>query len=807
MIFLQTMILNSLVNDSTAWSNEFNGVKIEEGVFVHTIYSGNSNDSILLKVGDKIISINGVEITDYKQGQNLLNQNPDNAILQYEVERDGEILFIPVKVTKYFNIQSFAFSLMGFLFLFVGTIVAYSKPRITLNFMFFVLGCTACLTFILIGNINAIFELSSFYILNSVIAQIIFFPLFVHFFLTFPVNLQSRYRRTVVILIYTLFFTIVALQILIPTEKAVHIAVLVYALLCLVSGFVLFLFSYYKIKFQEQKKPLKIILWGFIIGGIGFVYINVVSISFKLPFFLINPVYYIPAIIMSAIPISFGYAIFRYKILDSEFIVKRSLVFGLVTFSVVSIYLLIVFFVDNLFTSYFQENRILITVLIIVFIAFTFDSVNSRIKDLVNTHLYRERYNYRKSLLQFTKELPYMNNMNEIIIKLGNSVSDAMGINSLYLWLNSKSVGKLINQNYEDSKDKLLIEESIQEIDDIFLSIYKNSQQPVLLYNINLSELPITEKGKQFFKDEGIVLSVPIILKGEVVGSLNFGDKPSGKVYSDEDIDLLKTISSQCSIAFENVRMQTEEIQKQKLEREIQIAAKIQNELLPKGFNDFEELSIDAINLPAESIAGDFYDIKRLDKDRILVLVADVSGKGIPAALYISRIQAMVHFASRIFTDPKDILCEVNRLLHKKTPDNFFMTILLGIFDMKQMTLSICRAGHPQLLYYQGKELVQLCDKSIGIGIVSPEKFNCSVISHKLSLNPGDLFFFYTDGLTGQFNDREEFLDLNKIRNVIETNLNKYPSDINGEIISLVVGFRDGTEQKDDITMLTIKVK
>lgn len=806
MIFLQTMVFNSLVNDSTAWSNEFNGEKIESGVFVQTIYSIDESDTVLLKVGDKIVSIDGVEITDYKQGQNLLNQKFDNSILQYEVERDGEIILVPVRVNKYFNIQSFAFSLMGVLFLFVGTIVAYSKPRVTLNFMFFILGCTACLTFILIGNINALFELSGFYILNSIIAQIIFFPLYVHFFLTFPVRYESKYRRAVVIILYVLFLTIVTIQFFFPDVKEIHITALIFALVCLLTGFILFLFSYFRIKIPEQKLPIKIILWGFIIGGIGFIYINLVSIILKLPYFLINPIYFIPAIVMSAIPISFGYAIFRYKIMDSEFIVKRSLVFGMVTFSVVGLYLLIVFFVDNLFTSYFQENRIFITILIIVFIAFTFDSVNSRIKELVNTHLYRERYNYRKSLLKFTKELPYMNNVNEIIIKLGNSVSEAMGINSLYLWLNSKSIGKLIDQDYEDSKDKLIVDESLEEIDEIFLSIFKNSQQPVLLYDINLSELSLPEYGTQFFKKEGIVISVPIILKGDVVGSLNFGDKPSGKVYSDEDIDLLKTISSQCSIAFENVRMQAEEINKQKLEREIQIAAKIQSELLPKDIFNIPQLSIDAVNLPAEMIAGDFYDVVKINDNIVLVLVADVSGKGIPAALYISKIQAMIHFASRLFSNPKDILCEVNRLLYQKTPKDFFLTMLFGVFELDKNEFSFCRAGHPPLIYKKENELTEIKDRSIGIGMVSPELFRETITEHKIIYKPGDILFAYTNGLISTSKDNKVIFGLTDLKELLRNSFNKTPAEINGTIINEILRIREESEQKDDITMLTIKI-
>ncbi|KXK04638.1 MAG: Serine phosphatase RsbU subunit sigma [Chlorobi bacterium OLB4] len=807
LIFFQTIVMNAYIHDSTLWDMEPKEGEIKKGVLVSKVYNIDNADAVLLNVGDIILEINGVQVNDFKQAQNVLNQYKDNDVLQYKIQRGDETLTIPVKVKKYFNIPSIGFSLMGFIFLLVSTIVMYSKPREYLNQLFFIMGCTACLTFILIGNVNAIFELSKFFIYHSTVAQFIFFPLYIHFFLSFPIYYRTRYRKYLIPAIYLFFFLIALLAFLYPHEAIFSIILVYYAILSLIVGFVIFLISYFKITDPLKRRPLQIILIGFIIGGFGFVYLNVIGLLLSVPFFLINPLYYIPAILMVAIPLSFGYSIFRFKIMDSEFIVKRSLVFGLVTVSVVGMYLLLVYLLNNFFLNYFGNDRLLITFTVIVIIAVTFDSVNNRIKGLVNNHLYKESYNYRKSLLEFTRQLPYMSNMDQIISKLGKSLSEAMGISNLYLWLNSENIDMLIKENHTNGKTQFVDEVERNEVDEIFRSISYSNEEPVLLYDINLSELGLKEETRQFFKKEGIVISVPITLKGKLFGSLNFGSKSSGKVYSDEDIDLLKTIASQCSIAFENVRMQTEELNKQKIEGEIQIAARIQHELLPKNLEYLRGLNIDAVNLPAERIAGDFYDIKKLDNDRVLVLVADVSGKGIPAALYISRIQAMVHFASRIFTDPKDILCEINRLLYKKTPGNFYLTALLGIFDLKNKSLKICRAGHPQLIYIRNEKLLQLSDDSIGINMVPPDKFNKSIVSHDLAFKQCDIFFFYTNGLVAQCNKDNKFFELSDIKSILQRNAGDNPKTINNALISEVKSFRGEIEQKDDITLVTIKIK
>lgn len=124
------------------------------------------------------------------------------------------------------------------------------------------------------------------------------------------------------------------------------------------------------------------------------------------PNFLVQPWLYVPCSLVLAIPISFGFAIVKYRILDTEFIVKRGLVFGIVTAFIVGVYLLLVLVLDSLLGRLLPDNKQVITIAMIVIVTFSFDFVNNKVKMFVDKQLYRERYNYRKSLLEFSEELP-----------------------------------------------------------------------------------------------------------------------------------------------------------------------------------------------------------------------------------------------------------------------------------------------------------------------------------------------------------------------------------------------------------------
>lgn len=804
--FANVMFINRVTTDDCLWSyTDANNFKTERGFFLRDITPGGAADEAGLRNYDILIAINGKEFRDISEAQGILNGYDINDKVVYTVIREGQILNFDIKVYEFFNTHYLIFSLLGFGFLVIGLMVGYSRPKEFTSQLFFFMSACAILAFNSFGVVLPIDNL--FAIINFYTGFFLFFPLFVHFFLTYPIRFESRYRKQIITLVYlpsAISAALTTYNIATGFSIYVFLSILLNAIIILymMFGIIIFALSYKKLRNQNQKRSLKIIIYGFILGVIGFAYTIVVPLVLNTPTILIEPWVLIPSGLVLAIPISFGYSIFRYKILDTEFIVKRGLVFGFITAFVVGLYLLFVFVVDSMLSNYLGENRQIVTVILIIMITFTFDFVNKKVKEFVDIQFYRERYNYRQSLLLFSEELPYITNFNEILQKIGKAVNETMGIKTLNIWIKDLDFYKLIGKDREN----LDVREKQETLDNAFTELFKISFEPKFLYGINLGDIKIKEEYKDIFRNSNIVLSVPITLKERLLGALNFGEKPSGKAYSEEDIDLLKTLASQSAIAFENARLQIEEISKQKIEEELQIAQKIQFGLLPQKDTTIPGLTISTAYQPAKLIGGDFFDLIRLDDKRLLIVVADVSGKGIPAALYMSKVQAMIQFAARVFSSPRDILKEVNKQIVNKIDKKTFITIIMALYDLEENKVKICRAGHNPLIYFNNGSINILENKGMGIGIGRDEMFETHLEETEMPIKKDDLFIFYSDGLTEAMNEKQELLGMEKVVEVVNENRYNAPPVINDRIVNIMNGFRNGAEPNDDVTVVIVKV-
>jgi len=226
--------------------------------------------------------------------------------------------------------------------------------------------------------------------LNYFIASIFIYPLLFHFFSVYPIFYNFRKRKLKIFSVYLYailinlpsFFMTIYVQV--SGMRFFEILISYYPLLYIAASIFLFLKSCGKIKETEQKKPLRILLLGLIIGFVGLLYYYVIF-----PLFLmrlsINPLYRIPIVLVLAIPIAFGYSIYKYKILDTEFFVKRGIIFGLVTAVTISGYMILITFIDSLFDSYNLKNKQLITVLIVVLVIFSFSYLTKLIKVFVES--------------------------------------------------------------------------------------------------------------------------------------------------------------------------------------------------------------------------------------------------------------------------------------------------------------------------------------------------------------------------------------------------------------------------------------
>ncbi|MDQ3020886.1 MAG: SpoIIE family protein phosphatase [Bacteroidota bacterium] len=810
LVFVKSMVTDRFITDDCLWITEYNGKKAAEGLYIDKIIIGGTAEKAGLQNGDLLLAINGNKFKNSQEATEILNSF-GNEYIDYTILRNNQILNINIEVYKLFNVTSLIFLLLGFGFLLNGFLVGFSKPKEITSQIFFFLGCSAILGFSVFGTQNIFGDKSLLY-WNFVLGLILFYPLFVHFFLTYPVKYEFKNRKKLLIAVY--LFTI-TFQILFQLTRSYidenrgmisFVVQFLIPTLYIGAGIILFSRSYEKLKETSLEKPLKIIKYGFLLGALGFGYLIFVSVYFKYTF-LVSVFIFVPIALVLAIPASIGYSIFKYRILDTEFIVKKGLVFGIITVFIVGIYLLFVLVLDSLLRQFMPENKQLLTIALIIIVTFSFDFVNKKAKEFVDKQFYRERYNYRKSLLEFSEELPYLDNMKQIINKIGTSVKSTMGIDNLNVWFKDDDYYKIVETEFEKHNAYEKVVYKGDNFDKAFSTIFKNNKEHKLLNDVYLHELGLSEELTEIIKKENYVLSIPIFIKDNLIGAMNFGQKPSGKAYSEEDIDLLKTLASQASIAFENSRLQQERILKQKIEEELQIARKIQMGLLPQSINSIEGIEVSGFYNPAKLIGGDFYDVIKLSENKMLVVVADVSGKGIPAALYMSKVQAMIQFAAKIFQSPKDILVEVNKQIHQKIDKRSFITTIIALFDLGKMTVKICRAGHNPAIYSVNGKLILLKNKGMGLGLESEKFFDDHLEETELKISNDNMFIFYSDGLTEAMNKNREEFGTEKIIDIISSNRQHSCSLIQKEIINSVSEFRAGAEQNDDITLVITKIK
>jgi serine phosphatase RsbU (regulator of sigma subunit) len=303
------------------------------------------------------------------------------------------------------------------------------------------------------------------------------------------------------------------------------------------------------------------------------------------------------------------------------------------------------------------------------------------------------------------------------------------------------------------------------------------------------------------------MLVVPMFLQDRLIGAIMVGSKMSGKVYSQEDIDLLSTVAGQAAIAIENARLHSSELEKQKITEQLQIAQRIQKSLLPRSSPELSQLDIAGVSIPAMTVGGDYYDYIHLPDNRLLVVVGDVSGKGISAALYMSKVQGILRFAASVCATPRDMLISTNRHLYEGMERNTFFTAVLALFDFREGTVTMCRAGHTQPLVGLNGDLHYMHMDGMGLGLEPGAVFDTSLQEVTWPMKPGGLVLLYSDGLTEAMDGGMNLFGEDRLFSIFRSVRDEGAEDIQRRILGEVALHRGAAEQNDDITMVVIRIK
>ncbi|MBD3334102.1 MAG: SpoIIE family protein phosphatase [Candidatus Eisenbacteria bacterium] len=296
-------------------------------------------------------------------------------------------------------------------------------------------------------------------------------------------------------------------------------------------------------------------------------------------------------------------------------------------------------------------------------------------------------------------------------------------------------------------------------------------------------------------------LVVPMLTEGRVIGAFNLEANRTRAFHAD-DVKLLTTFAAQAAISIERARLHEELVEKRRLEQEVRIARTIQEGHAPRVPPELPGMEVAGLNVPSLEISGDLYDFIPVYPGHLGILVGDVVGKGIPAALVGSTFRAFMWAEIRNNYSIAKILNKVNALLIESQEQGSFVTSLYGVLDAASHRLTFSNAGHNPALWLRFDGAVEwLWEGGTVLGAFPDVSYGESAIS----LNPGDLVVFYTDGITEATDSRGEEFGPDRLVAVLRRERERAPREICRAIISAVRLHETGI-QADDLTVVVLKV-
>jgi phosphoserine phosphatase RsbU/P len=255
--------------------------------------------------------------------------------------------------------------------------------------------------------------------------------------------------------------------------------------------------------------------------------------------------------------------------------------------------------------------------------------------------------------------------------------------------------------------------------------------------------------------------------------------------------------------------------EKKRMEEELRIARQIQMSLLPRGPVDVPGLSVTALCVPAREVGGDYYDFFPLSAERLGVLIADVSGKGTSAALYMAELKGLVLSLSQIYQSPRQLLMEVNRIISENLDARSFITMTYAVLDTAAGTMTYARAGHTPLIHVRegvpAAERVRiLVPSGMVVGLRIPgaaEKFAELLEEDRIELGVGDIVVFYTDGITEAMNADSDLFGDGRLSEIVEEHGHLETVELRERVLREIEAFVGSADQHDDMTMILLKVE
>ncbi len=800
------------------------------GIVVRDLVPLGGAEKAGLKAGDVILGIGHRMLRSPADAPGELFRHKIGSEVTYLIRRGDTTFEAPVTLASYRagSLSYFYFVLLGAVFFALGAFVLRKGPDDPAVGVFFLLSVLFMLFFVCRLRPLSYYWVDYFVQLAGTLAMFLLPAVFLHFFLLFPKKKVFRFASVgtspswllslqqflngspaFFTLLYSLPPAIYLIQMAVlmrrgqPTRLIYGAPVLNWIMLAdyLVLGLLALFHSWWTAEDRISRRQTLFLLLGTLGGTAPFL---IFAVSF--PSFLKNDRYLGWGVApMALIPVTFGYAIVRFRLFDVRFFIRKSIVYGFLTAAVTSIYALAIVTGSRLAsTSPFFSSPLfafLFGLLVVVIV----DPLRQRLQNWVDRLFFRDRTDFQKSLLDMSRSVASQLERGKLHELLTVETAELLKLERLELLTPRAEDGALTPMAAGENESGALP----LPISSVLVRRVLERNGPMRL--AEMDPVPLDSASRIFLataREKGIHVLVPVVTRGRLLGLMLAGEKKSEEEWTREDIDHLATIANQGALGLEAASLHEQLTHQAEVQRDLEIARDIQVSLFPKELPRVVGLELFAGSRPARVVGGDFYDFLTFEsryENRLGLVLGDVSGKSVPASLLMVAAKEIVYARAMSEPDPAAVFRESNKRIYA-IKRRMFVSLAYFLIDPETLSMTYTIGGQPlPLLVRSGaQQAVEIPAPQVRLPLGAFRQTEYD--SRTVYLRRGDLFLFYTDGLSEAMSlEGNPFGDESLAASLVK-NAHRPLPEIAEAIGDEIRQFTAGTEQYDDQTFILMRV-
>ncbi|HEX5132262.1 MAG TPA: SpoIIE family protein phosphatase [Candidatus Krumholzibacteria bacterium] len=805
LIFVLAIVVLEFPGARERLESPYSGIQTRNLV-VQGVRPDGPNAGTGIQPGDEIVAIDGTALRNRAHYQNIVASNHTFRPQVYDLRRGGDHTRATIRyepLPRPLLLERAALLILAAMFLGVGLWV-YLRRADAVGALFAV-NSTLLAIFLTDRPSSASYawQLGGELIADALI--LLFPTTLLHFFLRFPSRPGSGgrghaawlYAPPAAIFALSAFAAIRRFQFASRSDLAVTLVLAgstLYFVVYVLASLVVFVRAY-RSSPRAQKQKLRVVIAGTLAGLLPFLAATLqASIRPEDAWRASVPA----ALCLGFVPVTFAYAILKHGAIELDNVVRKSLVYALLTGLLVAGYYVVVQSLGAFLSREFGVGEYAWLPFAVLVLAVVFAPVRDRVQNAVDRLFYRTDYVYRQEVVDFGRSLARTLTREEILDQFVARCDTLLHPSFVVVYL--RNGARELTRVRSDGAPPVA---PASFAPDAFLGRYLTRYRtplPVEYLDPSWERPHLDAESRSLLTLPGLSMCVPIAAPDRLIGIALLGQKRSGLVYRRADSELLETFAEQVSLVIENADLIQASIEKERLKSEVMLARDIQQALLPRTPPRMRDLEVRGQMVSSTEVGGDYFDYFALDDERVAVAIGDVSGKGVPAAMLMASLQAV--FKNRALKGdlpPAELNRELNEFLVEHANPGQFATFFCGVLDVTRATLTFSSAGQCPALLATERYVDRLGNGGMLLGANRSQSYVEGIVSFR----PGDLLLLYTDGIIEQRAPGGEMYGEERLVEFVAANRKLPPDALQNALLEEVLAFGGG-RQEDDITSVIV---